>query len=151
VAFWVWDALARGWRLIMRPLATAMPYADIAVFLYALLAAGLAFAHSSEMPSARAWSHDHVLLYAQFGVFILLGLTQLAVLVFERRSRRHKELEDACQLVAAYIDEHCPAVRLRDVGIHLWTTAVGSPVTSTRSGSRRAARPRSKDSRRTRR
>lgn len=68
----------------MRPLATAMPYADIAVFLYALLAAGLAFAHSSEMPSARAWSHDHVLLYAQFGVFILLGLTQLAVLVFER-------------------------------------------------------------------
>lgn len=100
-----------------------MPYADIAVFLYALLAAGLAFAHSSEWPSAHAWSHGHLLLFIQFGVFAVLGLTQLAVLISERHSRRNGELEDACQLVAAYIDENCPAVRLRDVGVHIWTTA----------------------------
>jgi hypothetical protein len=120
---WVWDALARGWRLLTRPFATAMPYADIAVFVYALLAAALAFAHAGDLPSAHAWSRDHFLIYAQFGVLILLGVTQLAVLITERRSRRNKELEDACQLVAAYVDDHCPGVRLRDVGIHIWTTA----------------------------
>lgn len=63
------------------------------------------------------------MVYAQFAAFALLGLTQLAVMVSDRRSRRNKELEDACQLVAAFIDEQCPNVRLREVGVHIWTTA----------------------------
>lgn len=106
-------------------MAAAMPYADIAVFIYALFSAGLAFAHSSEFPSANAWSKGHPLLFIQFGFFALLGLTQLAVLIWERRSRRNQELQAACQSVAAFVDEHCPNVRLREVGVHIWT--VGGP------------------------
>ena len=32
-------------------------------------------------------------------------------------------LEESCQLVAAYIDERCANVQLRNVGVHIWTTA----------------------------
>jgi hypothetical protein len=100
-----------------------MPWADVAVLAYALLAAALAFAHSSEWPSAADWSKGHAWLIAQFVVFALLALTQLVVLVSARRSQRSKKLEEACQLVAGYVDDHCPEVKLRHVGIHVWVVA----------------------------
>lgn len=122
-ARWVWGAFAVIWSSIVRPFVAAMPYADIAVFVFALASAGLAFAHSSEFPSSHAWSKGHFLVFAQFGAFALLGLTQLAVMISDRRSARNRKLEDACQLVAAFIDERCPNVPLREVGVHIWTTA----------------------------
>lgn len=100
-----------------------MPFADIAAFVFLLLSGGLALAHSAEWPSTHAWSRGHVLPVAQLAAFALLGLTQLAILVSGRRSRRNEDLEKACQLVAAYIDEHCPGVQLRNVGVHIWTAA----------------------------
>jgi hypothetical protein len=100
-----------------------MPWADVAAFVYLLLSGGLALAHSAEWPSAHAWSKGHILPVAQLIAFALLGLTQLAILVSGRRAQRNQSREDACQLVAAYIDEHCPGVQLRNVGVHLWTVA----------------------------
>ena len=100
-----------------------MPFADIAAFVFLLLSGGLALIHSAEWPSTHAWSKGHVLPVAQVAAFILLGLTQLAILIAARRGERDKGLEESCQLVAAYVDEHCPAVQLRNVGVHIWTTA----------------------------
>jgi hypothetical protein len=100
-----------------------MPYADIAAFVFLLLSGGLALAHSDEWPSGDAWSKGHPLLLAQLLVFVLLGLTQLAILISGRRGERNKGLEESCQLVAAYIDERCANVQLRNVGVHIWTTA----------------------------
>jgi hypothetical protein len=100
-----------------------MPYADIAAFVFLLLSGGLALAHSAEWPSTHAWSRGHVLPIAQLAAFALLGLTQLAILISGRRTHRNQNREDACQLVAAYVDEHCPGVQLRNVGVHLWTVA----------------------------
>ena len=109
------------WRVLARPFALAMPYADIAAFVFLLLSGALALAHSDEWPSGNAWSKGHPLLLAQLLVFVLLGLTQLAILIAGRRGERDKGLEESCQLVAAYIDEHCPEVQLRNVGVHIWT------------------------------
>jgi hypothetical protein len=100
-----------------------MPYADIAAFVFLLLSGALALAHSDEWPSGGAWSKGHPLLLAQLLVFVLLGLTQLAILIAGRRGEGDKGLEESCQLVAAYIDEHCPGVQLRNVGVHIWTMA----------------------------
>jgi hypothetical protein len=100
-----------------------MPYADIAAFLFLLLSGALALAHSDEWPSGNAWSKGHPLLLAQLLVFVLLGLTQLAILISGRRVQRSEGREKACQLVAAYVDEHCPQVQLRNVGVHIWTVA----------------------------
>ncbi|HWH20993.1 MAG TPA: hypothetical protein VN671_10695 [Solirubrobacterales bacterium] len=100
-----------------------MPYADIAAFVFLLLSGALALAHSDEWPSGNAWSKGHPLLLAQLLVFVLLGLTQLAILIAGRRGERNEGREKACQLVAAYVDEHCPQVQLRHVGVHLWTVA----------------------------
>jgi hypothetical protein len=118
-----WDGTARLWRGFTRPFALATPYADIAAFVFLLLSGALALAHSDEWPSGNAWSKGHLLLLAQLLVFVLLGLTQLAILVAGRRGERDKGLEESCQLVAAYIDEHCPGVQLRNVGVHIWMVA----------------------------
>jgi hypothetical protein len=118
-----WDGTARAWRGLTRPFAAAMPYADIAAFVFLLLSGALALAHSDQWPSGNAWANGHPLLLAQLLAFVLLGLTQLAILISGRRARRNEDLEKACQLVAAYIDEHCPGVQLRNVGVHIWTTA----------------------------
>jgi hypothetical protein len=100
-----------------------MPFADVAAFVFLLLSGALALAHSDEWPSGHAWSRGHPLLLAQLLVFVLLGLTQLAILIAGRREERNRGLEESCQLVAAYIDEHCVEVQLRNVGVHIWTTA----------------------------
>jgi hypothetical protein len=100
-----------------------MPYADVAAFVFLLLSGGLALAHSDEWPSGNAWSKGHPLLLAQLLVLVLLGLTQLAILIAGRRAQRSEGREKACQLVAAYVDEHCPQVQLRNVGVHIWTVA----------------------------
>lgn len=118
-----WDGAARAWRGLTQPFAAAMPFADIAAFVFLLLSGGLALAHSDEWPSAGAWSNGRPLLLAQLLAFVLLGLTQLAILISGRRARRNEDLEKACQLVAAYLDEHCPGVQLRNVGVHIWTAA----------------------------
>jgi hypothetical protein len=90
------------------------------------LSGALALAHSDEWPSGNAWSKGHPLLLAQLLVFVLLGLTQLAILIAGRRAQRSEGREKACQLVAAYVDESCPQVQLRNVGVHIWT-ASGPP------------------------
>jgi hypothetical protein len=100
-----------------------MPFADIAAFVFLLLSGGLALVHSAEWPSGSAWSKGHPLLLAQLLVFVLLGLTQLAMLISGRRAQRSEGREKACQLVAAYVDEHCPQVQLRNVGVHIWTVS----------------------------
>jgi hypothetical protein len=104
-------------------LAAATPLADIAAVVLTLLAAGLALVHSGSWPSAAAWSKGHFLLYAQFVVFGLLGLIQVAILIARRRSGRNKKLEESCQIVAAYVDDHCPRIPLKNVGVHIWTAA----------------------------
>jgi hypothetical protein len=118
-----WDGTARLWRGLTQPFAAAMPYADIAAFVFLLLSGALALAHSDEWPSGNAWSKGHPLLLAQLLVVVGLGLTQLAILIAGRRGERNKGLEESCQLVAAYIDERCAKVQLRNVGVHIWTTA----------------------------
>jgi cytochrome c biogenesis factor len=74
-----------------------MPYADIAAFAFLLLSGGLALAHSDQWPSGKAWANGDPLLLAQLLAFVLLGLTQLAILISGRRARRNEDLEEACQ------------------------------------------------------
>jgi hypothetical protein len=100
--------------------------ADVVALLLTAAATGLAAAHSSNLPDATAWTAGHPLPVAQVLAVAMLVLAQVGVVARDRGQRRNRELEDACREVAAYVDEQCPGLLLREVGVHIWTVA-GTP------------------------
>lgn len=73
-----------------------------------------------DAPSKSAWlSHG----YATLAIAALAFLAAVSVWCanrLQRRSDRDAELYEACVQMAAQVDELCPTVPLKDVGIHIW-------------------------------
>ena len=133
---WAWEKLERGWESIGRRFAGIAAWADVIGLVLVAATGALALAHSAEFPNEEDWSKGHPLPLVQVGAGILLVLTQVVLVVKGRKGQRNRELEAACRQVAAYIDEHCPNLPLREVGVHIWTVA-GPPCAKhlRRSGS----------------
>lgn len=119
----VWQRLEKGREWAGRKAAWIGAYADIAALALVGLTASLALAHSAELPSADAWSTGNPLPPSQVVAVALLVFAQVVIVIRGRKRQRNRELEDACREVAAYMDEQCPALPLREVGIHIWTVA----------------------------
>jgi hypothetical protein len=136
VSLCAWRQLELGWEWLGRRLAGIARWMDVIGLLLVAATSALALAHSANFPSEVAWSAGHPLPPIQIGAGILLVLAQVMLVVKGRKGRRDQELEDACRQVAAYIDDHCPNLPLREVGIHIWTVA-GPPFAKhlRRSGS----------------
>jgi hypothetical protein len=98
-------------------------FADIIALALVAATTGLALAHSADFPSENAWSSGHILPPAQIAAVVLLVVAQISVVLRARRKQRNRELEDACREVAACIDEQCPSLPLREVGVHIWEVA----------------------------
>ena len=47
-------------------------------------------------------------------------MNQVATTVRSTRRKRDATLSEACLQLAAYTDEACPSIPLRDVGVHIW-------------------------------
>jgi hypothetical protein len=95
--------------------------AVVGIGLFPLLGAGRIF----EIPDKDAWAAGSPLAWALI-VTGIMSVTAGAVNAARlARSSRSSTLAEACVQLAAYIDEKCPSVALRDVGIHVWR--VGGP------------------------
>lgn len=119
----IWHGLESGRDSLGRRLAWFGAWADVVGLALVAVVGALALAHSADVPNSKAWSKGHPLPPAQIAAGVLLVITQIVVVVRARKGRRNTELEDACRHVAGYIDEHCPEVHLREVGVHIWTVA----------------------------
>lgn len=119
----VWGHLEKLREWISRLLAWLGSFADVIALALVAATTGLALAHSADFPSTNAWSAGHLLPPAQISAAVLLVIAQIAVVLRGRRKQRNRELEDACREVAAYIDEQCPPLPLREVGVHIWAVA----------------------------
>lgn len=119
----IWHGVESGREWLSKRFAWLGAWADVVGLVLVAIVGALALAHSAHFPSSMAWSKGHPLPPAQIAAGVLLVMTQIVVVVRARRGRRNTELEDACRHVAGYIDEHCPEVHLREVGVHIWTVA----------------------------
>lgn len=125
VAGHIWRGLERTWQWCGRRTAWVRDYAQILAFAFGAAAVVLAAAHSGEFPDAEAWSKGRPLPIAQIGVVAIWVVAQLGILIGDFRSRKNQKLMDACREVAAFIDDQCPTLPLRDVGVRIWI--VGGP------------------------
>lgn len=122
---WVWGCVESVWGWIGRRVATVSPYGDVIALIFGALATVAALAHSGEFPHAEDWQKGRPLLLGQIFVTGGLLITQTLNTLGRRRYRRSRDLEAACREVAAYVDEHCPNIPLRYVGVRIWK--VGGP------------------------
>src|SRR4051812_6061601 len=122
-SLWIWEKFEQGWERLGRRFASASAWADVIGLLLVAATGALALAHSANFPSEKAWADGHPLPFIQIAAGILLILNQVVLVVRGRKEQRNTELEGACRRVAAYIDEQCPNLPLREVGIHIWTVA----------------------------
>lgn len=132
----VWEKFEQGWEKLGRRFASIASWADVIGLLLVAATGALALAHSANFPTEEAWSEGEPLPPIQIGAGILLVLNQVVLVVRGRKGQRNMELEGACRQVAAFVDEQCPNLPLREVGVHIWTVA-GPPFAKhlRRSGS----------------
>jgi hypothetical protein len=121
----IWAWFEACWWWIGRRVATVTPYGDLIALLFGALASIAALAHSGEYPHPHDWAKGRPLLLVQIIVTAGLLITQALNTLGRRRYRRRLDLEAACREVAAYVDEHCPNIPLRYVGVRIWK--VGGP------------------------
>jgi hypothetical protein len=116
--------LDRWWETAKRVLRHLEPPRLLAISAATVFSLAT-IARSVEFPEKGWWKPGQpatiVLLVA--GAIAGVGAVITAVRV-NRRTRR-ATLSEACIQLAAYIDETCPSLSLRDVGIHVWR--VGGP------------------------
>lgn len=109
-------------RVWIRLSQFAQGFVAICAGLFGVGSLAIAF----KFPKEEWWERGEVLP----GLLICVGLIAAsypAVAFFERRRQQSAlVLEDACRQVAAHIDENCPDLPLRFVGIHIWVV-VGPP------------------------
>lgn len=116
-----WIRLEAIWGLAGRRLAFLGTYSDLTALLLGAAASTLALAHSGQFPDEGDWKGGAPLLVAQIIVTALFLVTQSANTFARRRMRRNRRLEDACREVAGLIDEECPDLPLRYVGVRIWS------------------------------
>ncbi len=95
------------------------PYANSAPVLVALVTLGLAL-KALEVPSKEAWVPDGHGTIAVAVLGVIATVASWLASQTKRRSERDAKLYEACVQIAAQIDELCPDVPLKDVGIHVW-------------------------------
>jgi hypothetical protein len=117
---WIGGVVQRGWAEVTKRAGAITARLDVISLALVLAVGVLTLAHTNDFPSKRSWHTPWPLVTLQILIAVLLALTQIAIVVSERRSKRNGKLDDACQQVAAYLDLHCPKLPLRHVGIHIW-------------------------------
>jgi hypothetical protein len=115
-----WTGLEASWQWLGRRTAWLRAYAQVFAFGFGAVAVILAALHSADLPDASAWTAGHALPLVQIGAVAAWLLTQLGILIGDFRSRRSQRLVDACRAVAAFIDDQCPELPLREVGVRIW-------------------------------
>jgi hypothetical protein len=79
-------------------------------------------AHAASFPTKSFWEHKlFLLLYLATGV--VTAARQTVIYIDRRNRKRNSALDDACRRIAAYIDQTCPNIVLRDLGVHVWILA----------------------------
>jgi hypothetical protein len=116
-----WIRLEALWGLTGRRLAFLASYGDLTALLLGAAASTLALAHSGQFPKAEDWAGGAPLITAQISVTALFLVTQSLNTFARRKARRNRMLEDACREVAGLIDEQCPDLPLRYVGVRIWS------------------------------
>jgi hypothetical protein len=112
-----WEAVKRGLRQLQPPRLLAISAA--AVFSVATVA------RSVEFPDKTWWEPGKPATYVLLASGLIAGVGAVINAVRVSRRTRTATLSEACVQLAAYIDEECPSLSLRDVGIHVWR--VGGP------------------------
>jgi hypothetical protein len=120
-----WSGVESAWRWLSRRTIWIRDYAQIIAFVLGGAAVVLAAAHSADFPSAEDWKEGEPLPIAQITAVAGWLLAQLGILVGDFRSRKNEKLVDACREVAAFVDDKCPPLPLRHVGVRIWT--IGGP------------------------
>lgn len=72
------------------------------------------------------WKTGEPAVIALIATGILTAIYQPAVNLSNRRNRRQILLNDACLRMAAHLDNECPTIPLRSIGVHIWRVRVFS-------------------------
>jgi hypothetical protein len=122
---WVQLKALRAWEKV----TAAMRWAREPLRLTAILCTGLftvgTLARSAELPSKEAWALGGAYTWALLATGFVTAGWQVYVNRDRRRRKRSTALSEACQRIAAHIDESCPGLELKNVGVHVWI--IGGP------------------------
>ncbi len=117
-----WEPGDRAWEAAKAVAAHLQPPRFVAVASAALFSAGT-LARTFEIPSRAAWDAGRPLGWLLLLAGLIAGISGVVVALKSARRKREGLLSEACLRLAAYIDEECPSVDLRDVGVHVWLVA----------------------------
>ncbi|MEA2386899.1 MAG: hypothetical protein QOJ22_1073 [Thermoleophilaceae bacterium] len=109
-----------AWEWLGRRLTKAPEQAEAFALGCAGLVGVFALARSEDFPKADAWAAWQPLQLLHIVAAVAVLVTQVYLFLARRRNGRNRALEDACRQVAAYMDEACPKLPLREIGVHIW-------------------------------
>lgn len=119
----VYNYLARKWdwlkRQVRRFANLLRPVTILCVAAFTLFT----FASAIKLPKQEWWDKDHVLPWIFLGTGVVTAVRQTVVSLDRRQRKRTTALNEACRQIAAHLDDHCPNLRLRQIGIHVWRVA----------------------------
>jgi len=119
----IWSGIERAWLWLGRRVAWVPSYAQVFALGFGGSAAALAAAHSGNFPHESDWAAGELLPVLQIATVAFWGITQFGIVVGGFLSRRNDRLVDACREVAAFVDDRCPELPLREVGVRIWVVA----------------------------
>src|SRR5437867_76866 len=116
--------LDRGWDRLTSFLRALEPPRALAISAAAVFAAATV-ARSGEIPNAAFWKPGTAAMWVLLATGAISGISAVTNAVRLSRRNRRSTLYEACVQLAAYIDDECPGLELKDVGVHVWR--VGGP------------------------
>lgn len=111
------------WAVLVRRFQRRARWA--AILCTGLFAVGT-LARSVEIPTKQVWAGGSLLTWLLVGTGVVTAIWQMYVHRDRRRRQQKAALAEACQRIAAHVDEKCPTLALRDVGVHVWL--IGGPA-----------------------
>lgn len=100
-----------------------------AILCTGLFAVGT-LARSAEIPTKEIWARGSISTWLLVGTGLVTAVWQMYVNRDRKRRQQQAALAEACQRIAAHVDEKCPGLGLRDVGVHIWS--IGGPASDLR-------------------
>ncbi len=79
-----------------------------------------AIAFAAKFPNGAVWNEGQPLVLALIVTGVITAAYQSFANVDLGRRRRRALLDDACQQMAAYLDDKCSRIPLRSIGVHIW-------------------------------
>jgi len=116
--------LERGWEATKRALRHPEPPRLFAISAAPVFSVATV-ARSVEFPEKDWWEPGKPATYVLLAAGAIAGAGAVVNAVRVSRRTQGATLYEACVQLAAYIDEKCPSLSLREVGIHVWR--VGGP------------------------